>query len=261
MKEETYALFVKERKNLGMVAPYAKYDWLPLDNKLPFKWMVYSQFLDEHSRELANSINELNQYLGMLMAWQLALPSLDDEEKNQAIVQHVSPITTLALLMPYAIRSRFIYSIAHLSNQANRLKDDGWKDDIAIDRKIYFQEADRHGAFWKSYKKLKVSLEKVACKRYTAETMDFRNSFSHRYSPRIEIGITGIVTRIVSEDGRVSYGMGETQPLMINDLVPILKEQHGNALEAYDKYIDLVGEQATHINEDARALLSAMQAD
>jgi len=248
MPEDPYSKFVIARNKLGSFAPLAPYRWHKLANKLPIEWAAYSQFMQEHTSELSNSINEFWRYLGSLLAWQKVIQTLEGEELHRAIIEHVTPIATLALLMPYAIRSRFIYSIAHLSHQANQLKMEKWSDDLPIDSEIYFKQADEYGGKWNSYAKLKLALEKIANKEYSSNTHDFRNRFNHRYSPRIELGLTGLVTRIVSEEGKVSYGFGETQPLLIKDISKLLNAQHSHCIDAYGKYQDLVNEQSDAIN-------------
>jgi len=151
--------------------------------------------------------------------------------------------------MPYIIRSRFIYSIAHLSHQANQINLDNWQDDLPLDGEIYFEQADEYGKSWKKYSKLKLSLEKIANKKYNKLMHDFRNSYNHRYSPRIELGITGLVTRIVNENGKVSYGFGHIDPILLKDAIPLLEEQHLICLKAYQKYQDVVNEQTREINK------------
>jgi hypothetical protein len=253
MNISTYTLFKKERKKLGKVAPYAPYEWQILNNKLPIEWFAYSQFMQEHTSELANSINELNHHIGSLMAWEAVMPHLKEKEHNRTIINHVSPIATLSLLMPYAIRSRFIYSVAHLSHQANMLKINNWVDDLPVDTEIYFKQADEYGREWSAYSKLKISMERIANKQYSTATHDFRHSFNHRYSPRIELGLTGLVTRIVTSEGAISYGFGETEPLKLKNIIPVLQEQHHHCINSYEKYQILVNEQSEAINQHITA--------
>jgi hypothetical protein len=219
-----------------------------LADTLPIEWVAYSQFLQEHSSELSNSINELQRYLVSLKAWQKVLEGLEEEELHRTVVEFVAPTATLALLMPHVIRSRFIYSVAHLSHQANRLKLNNWSDDLPIDTEIFQREADKYGGAWRSYSKLKIALEKIANKTYREATHDFRNSYSHRYSPRIELGLTGLVTRVVSKDGKVSYGLGQTPPLKISEITELLSNQHEHCIRAHNKYQELIDEQSEAIN-------------
>jgi hypothetical protein len=244
-----YTSFREERNKLGDFAPHAPYHWWNLPDTLPIGWFAYAQFLEEHAQELSNSINELRRLLASLMAWEKLLPRLEEKVLLKTIIEHVSPTSTLALLMPSVIRARFIYSIAHLSHQANMLMIDDWTDDLPIDTEIHFNQADQYGRQWSSYSPLKAALERIANREYSASTYDFRNSFSHRYSPRIEIGLTGLVSRNISKKGKVSYGFGETQPLKLSDIVPLLLQQHSNCITAYMHYQQLVNEQTSAIAE------------
>lgn len=221
----------------------ASHDWVTLNRSLPVRWFPYGQFLWEHSRELSNSINEFRYQIGALMAWNKVVNELDQETKVRVIAEFVGPIATAALMMPYVIRSRFIYSASHLCHQANRLKHDSWKDDLPVNEEIYFGIADRYGKHWSGYSNFKCALEKIANKRHREETNDFRNKFNHRYSPRIEVGLTELVSRYIGNDGTVSYALGSSEPLKLKKIVPLLVDQHGYCLRAHEKYVALVDEQ------------------
>ena len=206
--------------------------------------------LDEHSRELANSINELQRYITSLKAWKGVIDNKNDNEKFEIVIEFVSPIATLAINLPYVIRSRFIYSVAHLCHQANQVKQKNWVDDLPLDNEIYFDVADKYSSLWKSYKKLKLALEKISNKQFQSDTYDFRNKYNHRYSPKIEVGLTGLVRRNVRDNGKVSYGFGYTKPLKIDQLLPALSGQYLACLKAFEEYQKLVQE---HISEIKRA--------
>jgi hypothetical protein len=250
MLENTLNKYIVEREKLGFDYPLAPYHWDNLHETLPFEFAAYSQFLKEHSSELSNSVNELQRHIVSLKAWEKVIYSLEGEEKFYALSEFVSPIATLAITLPYVIRSRFIYSIAHLSHQANMVKlKTLWKDDLPIDDEIYFKEADNYGKQWTNYSKLKLSLERIANKSYNVSMHDFRNSYNHRYSPRIELGDTGLVNRNIDSDGKVSYGFGHIEPILLKNAIPLLIEQHSFCLKAYEKYQDLVNEQTNEINQ------------
>lgn len=247
-RNEVIQKFIEEEEQVKSGLSIMPYNWCSLKNPLPICWMAYDTFLEEHARELANSINEFRRYIVSLSVWEKVIDGLDQEEKHQILIWFISPIATIAINMPYIIRSRFIYSISHLSHQANRLKSNSWVDDLPIDEEIYFKEADKYGKPWNKYAATKLSIEKIANKSYAEGTKNFRNKYNHRYSPKIEIGITGLVERMVKEDGKVSYGFGQTDPLMLIDIIPLLRKQHEICFEAFKRYQDLVREQIVEIN-------------
>lgn len=250
MLENILKKYIVERKKLEFDCPLAPYNWDNLNETLPFEFAAYCQFLKEHSSELSNSVNELQRHIVSLKAWENVIHSLEGEESFYAISEFVSPIATLAITLPYVIRSRFIYSTAHLSHQANIVKlEHEWKDNLPIDDEIYFKEADEYGKQWKKYSKLKLSLEKIANKSYNLSMHDFRNSYNHRYSPRIELGYTGLVNRNIDSDGKVTYGFGHIEPILLRNAIPLLIEQHEFCLKAYEKYQGLVNEQTNEINQ------------
>jgi len=244
-----YKQFLGNRATISPRGQLAPYGWYKLPSPLPSQWMAYSQMLSEHSRELANSINELLRYITNLEAWQGVIDGKDDDEKHKIIIEFVSPFATLAINMPYVIRSRFIYSVAHLCHQANKIKQTKWVDNLPLDDKIYFATADTYCALWKRYKKLKLALEKISNKKFQSDTRNFRHKYNHRYSPRIELGLTELVTRHVGDKSKVSYRFGHTKPLKINRLLLALTEQHANCLKAFGEYRELINEHILAIGQ------------
>lgn len=249
MKEkiiEAFKQFLDYRDTISTIDRIAPYDWCEPPGGLP--WFIgYSLMLDEHSISLANSINELLRYIDNIEAWKHVIDGFDDDIKWQFIVEFVAPFAILAINMPYIIRYRFIYSISHLCHQANLAKDPKRIDNFPLEMNIEFADADKYCLLWKSYKKLKRDLEKINNRKYQEVTKDFRNKYNHRYSLNIEIGLTEFVKRVVKDDGKVIYRIGYTKPLEIEQLLPALKEQHSNCLDAFEQYQKLINEQISAI--------------
>jgi hypothetical protein len=238
-----FTKFLSIKKLLPCWFDYAPYEWVTKKNWQGL-FMAYSEMLDEHAREIANSINELSRYVSILEAWAIRFEQIEDEDKKfTLIVELIEPVAIISINLPYIIRSRFIYSVAHLSHQANRIAKENWIDDFPLDTEVWFDAANDYGSIWKKYGKLKLGLEKIASKSYAKKMHDFRNSYNHRYSPKIEFGVSNLVTRIVSNTGKVSYGFGETAPLTLSTIVEILKSQHSLAIDAFKNYQKLIGEQ------------------
>ena len=251
MKSDIWKQYLEEEEKTKLVPQLAPYDWYKIKSPISFDCHVYTTFLEEQTRELSNTINTFRRYIKVLTVWQHIINDLDEKEQYNIVTEHISPIATLALNKPYIIRSRFIYSIAHLSHQANKFNQEEWKDDLPNDKEIYFETADRYGKPWKKYKKFKISLENIGNKKYGEDTHDFRNKYNHRYSPHIEVGLSGLVTRHIGEendDYSVSYLFGQTEPLLLKDIIPLLTNELTLCLTAYKKYQDLINEQLNELN-------------
>jgi hypothetical protein len=133
----------------GQLMPY---EWGQLPKPLHMGWMVYDQMFQEFSTEIANALNQLTNHLHRLRAWDLVLPSLNDDETMEALDEFIEPIATVALSLPYGIRSKFIFAIAHLCHQANQaLPGVQWVDDLPRDKDIGFKEAEKCGHLWSAY--------------------------------------------------------------------------------------------------------------
>lgn len=248
MSIESYRRYRRILKATPFNGKIMEYGWGGLPKSVESVWMPYIQMFDEFGRELANAVNELTRYTHQLAAWRDVVAPLDDRKKLDAIVEFVNPVATVALNMPYVIRSRFIFATAHLSHQANRVKlGAAWKDEFPLDGEVYFEAADAHGKGWQRYKALKKKMEEIGAKKYQQATNDFRNAYNHRFSPRIELGITRLVNRQVKEGGSVSYGLGGIYPLQLILIVTLLETQCQNCYQAFDAFKLLIQEQENAI--------------
>lgn len=239
---------------------FMPYSWGALPQTLPLEWMPYAEMFKEFSQELANIINDLTRYTHQLTAWRDVVEKLDDDGKFDVAHEFVDPLATIALNLPYVIRSRFIFAAAHLSHQAGRTNvAKGWKDDLALDDEIYFSQADIVGGAWKTWTKLKTKLERIGDKTYQAKTKNFRNTYNHRFSPRVVFGQTNMVTRMVDvKTKQVSYGFGGTGPLTLKLVVELLEEQCQACYKAFEAFRKLVQEQEKAIAAAAATSLAAM---
>ncbi len=244
---KAYKLFRKELRRVPPSGELISYDWPALPQNIPGQWMMYFEMLREHARELANILNQFSTYLNMLTAWDRVLGGYEEEESFYFAHEFVNPISTICLNLPYVIRSRFIFSVAHLSHQANMALLPGWKDNLPSDEEIDFSTADRVAGNWRAYNKLKRSLERLGGKSHQTEVSNFRNRYQHRYPPNIHFGLSESVRRQISETGRVSYAIGYTKPVQIASIVSSLKTQHSIAVACHKRYQELIDEHIDRI--------------
>lgn len=225
------------------------YDWGELPNPLNGVWLPYSEMFNEFSREIANSLNEMNDYSFRLRTWNTVIAPMNDQEKLDAVHEFIDPIATIGLNLPYVIRSRFILAVAHLSHQANRSRDGAsWLDDFPLDNMVYFAAADQFGAPWAAYPAFKRCIEKFGNKQYQTATRDFRNAYNHRFSPRFVIGITQIVTREVDAEAKsIHYTFGGMPALGLDFVAGLLDEQYQRGREAFSAFRALVREHEASI--------------
>jgi hypothetical protein len=239
-----YSQFRSELKKNASLGEVMAYHWLPRPKRIPGIWMMYFEMVEEHSRELANVINLFLTNIEKLCAWGKVILEYGEEERSYIVYEFVEPLCTICLNLPYAIRSRFIFSVTHLSHQANMaILGTKWKDDLPSDAEIEFSTMDTFATHWKPYKKLKLNLERLSDKKYQVEVNHYRSKYHHRYPSHIEFGLSETVTRVVRNDGVVSYAIGYSKPLQIKDITLVLKRQHEAATKCYGCYQRLVKEQ------------------
>jgi hypothetical protein len=234
---------------------YMDYGWNELPKTVDITCMPYCMMFDEFSRELANSLNQLTNYAHSLKAWNVVISSLEDQEKLDARVKFIDPIATIGLNLPYVIRSRFIFAVAHLCHQANRSRNGkSWQDDLPLDREIYFCVADKYGDGWRCYNKFKRGIERIGAKAYQKATHDFRDAYNHRFSPQLVIGDMQLVTRqIDTRTGQVSYNFRIIPALTLDVVVTLLREQCNYGYAAFEAFRNLVREHAATISSSSTA--------
>ena len=103
---------------------------------------------------------------------------------------------------------------------------------------------------WPGYKPLKRCVENIGSKSYQSATHDFRNAYNHRFSPRIIIGMTRMVTRQVNPQTKtVSYAFGGTPALTLETVVELLAEQCKFGYAGFESFKSLIREQERSISE------------
>ncbi|UXD24680.1 hypothetical protein FORC065_1831 [Yersinia enterocolitica] len=239
---EAYREYRQVKATISMNGKAASYDWVPRSASGP-REIIYNILLNEHHRELSNAINHFARLINKLEAWSIVIENKAEQEKFDLIIEFIDEVATIALNLPYAIRSRFIVSITKLSHQANLIKNESCNDELPSDDKMTICHVGIHGKGWWVMKKLIPTLEKISNNEYKNETDDFRNKYNHRYSPRIEIGIYDLVKREINGEGQVIYSLGSTPPLKLKNIIVTLKKQHECCLKVYELYQNLIAEQ------------------
>ncbi|NSZ17881.1 hypothetical protein [Agrobacterium vitis] len=255
-----YRKALNETKACSLLMPYG---WLMspqtirLDTELGLQQMVYRGLADDAARDLANGINHLIDLTKRLEAWRSVIEGLDVQQTIQLMHEFVQDLASMALLSPYTLKARFNFAIAHLSHQANRVSQgENWTDDLAAlpeDWGIHHEQADNAAKPWRSWKKLNKALNKVDMGDYKTATDDFRSKYTHRFTPRVELGLSQSVKRISSKgEETLSYGIGGTPPLKLETVVRELKTQCLGLSVCYAEFQKLVAEQSEALFADER---------
>ena len=243
LRAELYGKYLAALPSVPFEGALMPYDWGGLPKSVPGSWLIYHQMFTEYSMEIANAVNDLTKHLRRLRAWDLVLPSLNEDGKMEALDEFIRTIATDALSLPYAIRSQFIFAITHLCHQANQaLPGFRWVDDLPEDEKIGFNQAEKYGQQWSAYPRCKDTFEKIFKGDFKTDTLDFRHSHNHRFAPRVLIGLSGFITRKPAPTGGWQYVWGYTEPLRLNRIADALLGQCRACQSAFEALQALVAE-------------------
>lgn len=261
-KYSEYLKVLREIEACTPLMPYMPYSWFKapttvrLDAEFGLQQMVYRDLADEAARDLANGINHLIGLTERLTAWQKVIEGLDLREKNEILLEFVQDLASTALLSPYTLKARFYFAVAHLSHQANCVRlGERWSDDFEAlpeDWKINEEWACKLAKSWRSWKKLIRVLNKVDAGDFKSATDDFRSKHTHRFTPRVELGITQMMKRLRAQDRtKPRYGIGGSEPIKLETAMRALKSQCLNLSKCYGEFQNLVAEQSAALFGDA----------
>lgn len=70
-----------------------------LPDALHVVWMTSRDMLNEFSREISNSLNDLTNYTHRLKAWRMVISALSDQETLDATHELIDPLATPSLTL------------------------------------------------------------------------------------------------------------------------------------------------------------------
>lgn len=207
----------------------------------------YQQYMNEFSCELANSINQLTYSRARLKAWSEVFELFSEEDREELYVEVINDIATVSMILPRAIKDRFIFAGVHLCHQANMIAmDTAWKDNLPADRNIRRQHLDEFGNRWAASKYFGEAIDEISNEKTEPKTHNFRDLFHHRTPVRIMFGVTQLITRQRS-DSQVRYQIGGTPPLSLQDVIAAIDSQIQPCYSAFEAFQNLVWEQEAAI--------------
>ena len=239
-----YTKYREELEKVSIPNPYLPYDKYVIKNEgKGTQWPIFYFMAEDFVRELLNSINQFNTYVGRLIAWNRVLKPYTQHQKLYLLLEFVEPIAKSCLNYPYQIKNRFTFIATHLLHQSNSIKQSDWKDDLLRGERIYEDHLKKVSAGWPAFDPFEKALAALNDDNFRKISEDYRHKEHHRVPPGIEIGITSIISRHPQGNGSIRYGLGGQQPLSLDKIIPPLQDQHNKAVEIFYKYWELVEEQ------------------
>ena len=239
-------LFTAFRRNYreALVASIVQPPELCSEHSMPaYPAGFFYQAATDYLREISNSANQFRSWINILAAWEPVYDDCNLDDQFDLLLHHITPVSTLALSAPQALRGRMMFAASTGSSIANHHFN---RDDPQLqwnhDRHLTMTIASRIGQPWTGWQRLAALLGTINPEEWAMRTSDFRNQREHGH-PR-NIGM-GIITKIAVRDtdlGR-EIGFGTQAPIPIRTVIECSVERHAAVIEAYGALADLLLEQ------------------
>jgi hypothetical protein len=239
-----YDAFVNSSFSTDRYLDYNEFSILS-ESSMGGRWLIFHTMAKDLVRELLNTINGYYTNLRKLESWNLVLAQCDDEYRNDFIVEILNPAASITVNYVSVLKQRTIYAACMLSHQTSMLLDTSIQDNSLVEHRICLNTLRNYQNIFNHISPLMEALNRIDNQSFRQNTLNFRNLYQHRIPPRFELGRTGLINRIVSQNGDVSYGIGGRPPLEIRELIPILHEQHHESIQAFQLFWHLITEQVS----------------
>lgn len=212
-------------------------------------WFLFAFQGKEFIREILNSVNQFYSQLMRLGAWSEVLEEYEGEKQINIAIEIIEPFASHIINSVYAIKGRIAFVTSSLLHHTFCLFNTKWKDTNFKVGKFYFVQVYGFLKKFKKYTgsvdksdKLRRCLDQIDNEAFRETTKEFRGRFHHMIPPNIEVGQSGMINRIESKNGKISYGIGGQKPLSLRDIMPQLNDQHEKCTEAVKAFWELMQE-------------------
>lgn len=248
---ELYALFLqsyRDKLHTVIVEPPA----LPHEKGVPSNSANTLLGLGrDHLRELSNSINDLRRWINIVAAWKPIYESCCQDEQLELLLQHITPVATLVLSAPQALRGRILYTAANGCSIANYELYRNEPKRQWIDKHLTMKIGSDIGAPWPAWPALAECMKAISTTEWSLATNDFRNEREHGHPRNIGMGITATIKTKQVDAGRQT-GHGFREPIPLQTVIDTGIEGHTAVVAAYNALGVLLGQQVKALFDDCK---------
>lgn len=270
--------------NAGGIEP--KLSYLPYDFERELDihsfCMVGDMIVRDELQEITNILNHWHGHLLRWHAWNKVLPGYDQDEAWDLRREFLEALSHHCLLSPSAARDTLTFVATNSIHQLRLACEAGYKDHLDGDptkpgkKTPHLTRAKKEERLenivlpWSEGANLISAIRSVDDKAYRDLTWDYRNRSSHAIGPRLALGHTQAVTRLVRQatelkdqgnatfkdelvPGKmsVSYAIGGTPPLDMEESRKLNLAQYVRARTAYSIYRGLLFKLASGLRKSS----------
>jgi len=262
-------LFHESAEPLDPSGHYLAYEFDFLCNR---KWHMLGEMMVACDlRELTNLVNRWKSLLHRWHAWNRVAASYDEDQAWELHHEFLEALAHDCLTRPSSMRDAITAVATNSLHQVRCALGNGYADRLDGDPSTpdsphqHLSRAKKEkrlaniASIWSESKSFLAVLRSLDDASYRQQTSDYRNLTNHAIGPRLGVGITRTVTRVVIQATRmqedadgscreveipgqmaVCYGFGGTEPLDYEGARLANLEQFLRARDCYVKFMELL---------------------
>jgi hypothetical protein len=237
-----YDNFMNSASRVDRYLPYDEYV-IPSGVANGSEWITFHSSTKELIKELLNTINQFYTDLKKLESWNYVLNKCEEVSRTDLILEIIDPLTSSIINSIYLIKQRFIYASCMLLHQTEMLMTPEMDDSKLSESEICYETLVSYRNSYSGFDAFTHQLTKIDDYSFRKRTLNYRNLFQHHIPPSVENGLSRQIYNVADENEHSSLSIGGVTPIHINNIMPILDQQHHACTDTFGAFWGLVSEQ------------------
>ena len=237
-----YDVFVNSSASVDRYFSYDEYV-IPSGVANGSPWITFHSLAKELIKELLNTINQFYTDLKKLESWNHVLNECDEVCRTDLILEIIDPLTSSIINSIYLIKQRFIFASCMLLHQTEMLVNLEIEDSKLNESEICYETLTSYRNSYSGFDAFTHQLSRIDDYNFRKRTSNYRNLFQHHIPPNIENVSSRPLNMMTDESELSSHSIGGVTPLHINNIMPILDDQHQTCTLIFKAFWGLISEQ------------------
>ena len=197
---------------------------------------------EDCARQIINEIHALRSFIQDARIWDVVVKEFAEREQFLLTVEFLEVAFIHAMSRPYALKNRFIYSLAMLGTMYKARK--GLARDVKPFEKCNYTSMLPLVQDWLRIDDLTDELANLNSEAFQQHSGGFRHKDHHRMPASIEVGLAP-AARVWTDGGRIYLSNAVQDPIKVIDLLPALEQQYECGCRCLDRFWKVVQQRET----------------